>query len=219
VEPLTIRDRILAHRGLWANPADANSYPALTRALEAGFGIETDLRDFAGRVVISHDPPGPAAPEFSTLLRLWADLGLEQPRLALNVKSDGLLSLLTPSASWLVHRRHFFFDMSFPQLLSYVRDKRPVALRVSEFEPAPLELIRQLSIDRLFWLDGFESDWWLHDPVIDAACTNSHVWVVSPEIHGRDPERVWAWFKAMVEKGHDVHICTDRPFDVVEVCT
>lgn len=48
---------ILAHRGWWTSREDQNSLDALTRALTAGFGVETDIRDCAGRLVVSHDMP------------------------------------------------------------------------------------------------------------------------------------------------------------------
>ena len=49
--------RILAHRGYWKKPEEKNSKTAFLRALEFGFGIETDLRDSGGQVVVSHDMP------------------------------------------------------------------------------------------------------------------------------------------------------------------
>ena len=48
---------ILAHRGCWGQSVKRNSFEALKRALEEGFGIETDFRDCNGVIVISHDPP------------------------------------------------------------------------------------------------------------------------------------------------------------------
>lgn len=50
---------ILAHRGLWREPAERNSLAALEAALAESFGVETDVRDLGGQLVISHDPPGP----------------------------------------------------------------------------------------------------------------------------------------------------------------
>ena len=49
--------KILAHRGIWSDSKSANHPEALTRALEMGFGIETDLRDRNCELVVSHDPP------------------------------------------------------------------------------------------------------------------------------------------------------------------
>ena len=48
--------QILAHRGRWRSPSEKNSEGAFRAALSAGYGIETDIRDFDGRLVISHDP-------------------------------------------------------------------------------------------------------------------------------------------------------------------
>ena len=57
-----IRSRIMCHRGYWSGelgiaPLQKNSWEAFERAIDFGFGIETDLRDYAGSVVISHDVP------------------------------------------------------------------------------------------------------------------------------------------------------------------
>jgi hypothetical protein len=41
---------ILAHRGWWTSREHQNSLDALTRALTAGFGVEADIRDCAGRL-------------------------------------------------------------------------------------------------------------------------------------------------------------------------
>ncbi len=46
---------ILAHRGIWNKKLKKNSLDALTLALDMGFGIETDIRDRNGVLVISHD--------------------------------------------------------------------------------------------------------------------------------------------------------------------
>ena len=51
------RFNILAHRGIFFNKNIENSEEALCTALSNRFGIETDLRDFGGKIVISHDPP------------------------------------------------------------------------------------------------------------------------------------------------------------------
>ena len=79
---------ILAHRGYWLKPEEKNTRIAFERALSLGFGIESDVRDYLGNLVISHDIPGDSAMPLSEFIAL-----LEQyPRVsfALNVKSDGL---------------------------------------------------------------------------------------------------------------------------------
>lgn len=45
---------IIAHRGLWKHPAERNTLTAFENAFKTGFGIETDIRDCLGKIVISH---------------------------------------------------------------------------------------------------------------------------------------------------------------------
>ena len=47
---------LLAHRGFWRTPAEKNAEAAFRRAFDAGYGIETDVRDRLGELVVSHDP-------------------------------------------------------------------------------------------------------------------------------------------------------------------
>ncbi len=49
--------RLFFHRMFWDNHSHKNFRLALISALDLGFGIETDICDFDGRLVISHDPP------------------------------------------------------------------------------------------------------------------------------------------------------------------
>ena len=49
--------KILAHRGFWQSEDEKNTKVAFERAFDNGFGIETDLRDIKGTIVISHNMP------------------------------------------------------------------------------------------------------------------------------------------------------------------
>ena len=80
---------ILAHRGLWKSPSEKNSLTVLRRALHSGFGVETDIRDYAGDIVISHDIADASCECLETFLRSYKEDGSCLP-LALNIKSDGL---------------------------------------------------------------------------------------------------------------------------------
>ena len=48
---------IIAHRGFWRKKTDQNTIGAFKLALNNHFGIETDIRDQNGQLVISHDIP------------------------------------------------------------------------------------------------------------------------------------------------------------------
>lgn len=46
---------VLSHRGYWKNSLEKNKFVAFERSFSMGFGTETDIRDFNGELVISHD--------------------------------------------------------------------------------------------------------------------------------------------------------------------
>ena len=47
--------QILAHRGYWNEIIPCNSPMALKSAVEKGYGFESDVRDYIGRMVVSHN--------------------------------------------------------------------------------------------------------------------------------------------------------------------
>ena len=84
---------ILAHRGAWHSPEEKNSLHALNAALNRGWGIETDIRDYKGELVIAHDPADEGCIKLETVLSLYSELEVKT-LLALNVKADGLYLML-----------------------------------------------------------------------------------------------------------------------------
>ena len=49
--------QIISHRGFWKSKNEQNTIISFQRSFENGFGIETDIRDLNGKLVISHDIP------------------------------------------------------------------------------------------------------------------------------------------------------------------
>jgi glycerophosphoryl diester phosphodiesterase len=49
--------KLLCHRGIWFTPEEKNTERALGLAFAQGLGIETDVRDCDGQLVVSHDAP------------------------------------------------------------------------------------------------------------------------------------------------------------------
>ena len=74
---------IIAHRGWWKVEDEKNTKIAFERAFDNGFGIETDLRDIKGEIVISHNMPKGNEMSFEDLLKLLDSRDLT---LALNIK-------------------------------------------------------------------------------------------------------------------------------------
>jgi len=196
--------KILAHRGYWLRPEEKNSLAAFDRARVHGFGLETDVRDLRGRLVISHDPPAGGEPMLERLLAMYRGSDLV---LAINIKADGLSAPLQGALD-AAGVRWFAFDMSGPETMRYLQRGAPTFTRHSDVEPAPIFYSEAQGV----WLDGMRGDWFTPD-VIDAHLERGkQVCVVSPELHGRDPEHVWAWLATTRYAQCDaLYVCTDRP--------
>lgn len=208
------RQLVLAHRGLWSNPREQNSFDALLKAIEMGFGVETDIRDLNREIVISHDPPTGDELQLDHFLEAASELE-NGTILALNVKSDGLMSLIDPNVFDILPKGSFFFDMSGPEALRYHRADLPTATRLSEFEGMPNLRAAGNKNCETIWLDSFHSDWWVDvvpDELVPDGCT---AYIVSPELHGREPGLAWERLKERDWKRKTVGICTDL---AVEFC-
>lgn len=212
------RSRIVAHRGLWNAHTSPNSASALIEALRLGFSIETDLRDYGANLVISHDPPTGQAQTLSELLNVVNTIERSDTQvLALNIKSDGLETLLTSAHYPGIRANHFFFDMSVPTYIRFSRLGLPLACRLSEYEQyEQSSLLRQKS--DWVWLDSFHSDWYLDSQLVrELLETENRVCLVSPELHGRPKDAAWDWVLEYQSKGTNLYVCTDLPFELEEV--
>jgi hypothetical protein len=199
---------ILAHRGWWLEPSEKNSRLALARAFDAGFGVETDLRDLDGEVVVSHDPPtGRGHMTLIELLELYKQAG-EPGALALNIKADGLQKPLAEALARTGVSNYFVFDMSVPDGLVYLRRGLTAFTRCSEYEVAPSFLDQAAGI----WVDAFERDWIDTEALAELSRGGKALALVSPELHGRPHEAVWTCWLAGAERAEGaLMICTDYP--------
>ena len=198
---------ILCHRGFWRAAEEKNSLPALELALANGFGFESDVRDYCGRLVISHDIANEKSPALEEVLKLLAG-ACDKFFFAINIKADGLVDALKLSLEKYSLKKFFVFDMSVPQMLCYRDAGLTFFTRQSEFEKFPTLYEEAAGV----WLDPFLSDEW-----IDVALIENHlargkkVCVVSPELHGREPLKLWTLLRRIKSSG--LFLCTDRPLE------
>ena len=201
---------VLSHRGYWKAPAEKNTEVAFRRSFDLNFGTETDVRDLAGELVISHDPPRGGEMPFGDFLDL---LGGRDLPLALNVKADGLAAGVAAALAGRNLTRWFVFDMSVPDTLHQLAAGNPVFVRQSEYEPAPALAERATGV----WLDAFTGDWWTADTVAGWTGQGKAVCVVSPELHRRDPLAAWQALRlASFPHPDRVLLCTDRPEEAAD---
>lgn len=194
--------QILAHRGMWETTAEQNTLAAFARAFDAGFGIETDVRDCRGRIVVSHNPPTGAEPDFEACLELLRGRPLP---LAINIKADGLAEGLGDMCRTHKVADWFVFDMSVPDMRQQLTAGNPTYARMSEVEQTPPWLEEATGI----WLDGFAALWYGADTVA-SLLKRFRVCVVSQELHGRDPAAQWSMLRLCASSAN-LLLCTDRP--------
>jgi hypothetical protein len=198
---------ILSHRGYWKTIEEKNARVAFDRTYSFGFGTETDLRDRDGELVISHDPAredAMLADDFFTLYRQHA----KHVPLALNIKADGLQGLLAAAISKNQIHNYFVFDMSVPDMISYIKTGLRVFTRQSEYEPEPALYNSVQGV----WIDCFNSDW-VTEAVIESHLKNDkQVCLVSPDLHKRPYKPFWNKLANMqISRSESVMLCTDYP--------
>lgn len=211
---------ILAHRGNVRGPdrETENTVEAYRVAVEAGFGLEIDVRrDRAGGFYISHDianrTEANCLEAFEPVFRAHADCVV-----AVNVKELGYeLDLAQLVQRGVFGNRAFLFDAELLEPRNRGRTQRLVrrtlatqavllANRVSDRD----ETVEQcLEIPgEVVWADEFDR-FWLDQPTIQRLrASGRRIYVISPELHGFDRDlrlQRWADFKRWQVDG----ICTD----------
>lgn len=204
--------QIIAHRGYWLSESEKNTLIAFSRALEHGFGIETDFRDLNGSLVVSHDVPIDGAMKVTEFIDLYKKKSVLAP-MALNIKSDGLYSLVKKLIVESGMTNYFVFDMSVPDTRGYLAEQIPVFTRLSEYETAPAFLDESRGV----WLDAFESEWYDSTVIKNLLDSNKQIAIVSPELHRRPYLNLWHFLKESNFHQNDlVSLCTDFPLEAKE---
>ena len=193
--------KLLGHRGHWTAPEEKNTLAALARSLNQGHGVETDIRDLDGELVISHDPPRRGVPTLESFLDVYL-AAPTRPLLALNIKSDGLQAPLLETLNRRGVTNYFAFDMSLPDTLGYIARGMAVALRLSEYE-------NEMNLEAPYiWLDAFHGTWYGGADIDRWLAAGYRVCVVSPELHRRPHREIWEILKPL--SGHqNLYLCTD----------
>lgn len=207
--PLQMKhENILAHRGYWKTLEEKNADSAIIRALEMGFGLETDIRDLDGVLVVSHDMPiSGACSTFDWLLKQYTELGAKG-LMALNIKADGLSGKIAEMLTQYGISAAFAFDMSVPDTLGYRVTTTDFYSRISEYEPSPALFGDCAGV----WVDNFSGDYDQIGASTDLLNKGKKVAFVSPELHKRDHENVWSDIKAAgLHKDDRFALCTDFP--------
>lgn len=200
--------KLIAHRGYWNKDIVSNSFTSFQQAFSKSYGIETDFRDFNGRLVVSHDTPVEnnfvEAEDFFSLAAQYPQLPL-----AINIKADGLQLLVKELLLKNDLTNYFVFDMSVPDMYRYYTNGLTYYTRKSEHETAPCLLDMAAGI----WLDAFISEWYGAKEIESLLATGKKIAVVSAELHKRPHLPQWTLIKSMQENigFQNLFLCTDFP--------
>lgn len=202
--------KIIAHRGMWEKREEGNTLEGFKRAFENGYGIETDVRDYMGKLVVSHNVATERDFLFEDVLKLYSEMGCTS-EIAINIKADGIQKILKDALEKYNTDNYFVFDMSIPEQVVYHREKFNAYTRMSEYETVPVLLDKSQGI----WMDEWENSWINADVIRRYREKQKKISIISPEIHGRDYTFIWNELKQFV-KDDGVMLCTDIPLQAKE---
>lgn len=163
--------------------------------------------------MVEHDLPDESALPISAFFDCFKE-HRQAGKLALNIKGDGLASVLKEKLDELQITEYFCFDMSVPDTLQYLASKVTFYCRCSDLEP-----FVPLSRDRAgIWFDALMEGNADIEQAIEALKRGEESCLVSPELHGRPYVSVWKDWKNRLEKETeniltDLAVCTDFPDD------
>ena len=196
---------VIAHRGWWKAENEKNTKTAFERAFDCGFGVETDLRDIKGEIVISHNMPQGNEMSFEDLLKLLDGRALT---LALNIKADGMADEIKRLLEKYKVLKYFTFDMSIPEMVYQHKTGLNVFTGLSDIVPEPIMYKQAKGV----WLDCFNSDWFGELEIQNILNQDKKVCIVSPDLHKREYKSVWKKYKNM----NGIMLCTDYPQEAEE---
>lgn len=153
---------------------------AQLEATRSHYGVEIDLRSRGDKIVLHHDP-FVAGERFDEWIESY-----RHRLLILNLKEEGLESLLIAKMKARAIENYFFLDQSFPFLVRTARlGESRCAVRVSEFESI-FTAIALSGMVEWVWVDCFTRFSLTRDEAVRLKQAGFKLCLVSPELQGRD---------------------------------
>jgi glycerophosphoryl diester phosphodiesterase len=200
--------QILSHRGYWRKNEEKNRPVAFQRSFGMGFGTELDVRDYCGKLVVSHDIADSKAIGLKDVLGTYSKYD-NNLYLAINIKADGLQNSLFSLIRKYKIVNYFVFDMSVPDMLEYLKLGVKVFARESELEKSPLFYEKVYGV----WMDELKASWISARKIKRHIDNGKKVCVVSPELHQRNHMTKWKQYRKDFQHldKSKLMLCTDFP--------
>jgi hypothetical protein len=169
----------------------------------AHYGVELDLRDADGRLILQHDP-FQSGEDFEEYLKHW-----RHRLMILNVKSERIEPRVLELVKQYRVQDYFFLDCSFPMIRHLIGlGEHRIAVRFSEFEPLESALALAGKVDWA-WIDCF-TRMPLDGRSYGLLRRYFKLCGVSPELQGRPVETITDYSRQLAGFPLDA-ICTKRP--------
>lgn len=228
--------KIIDHRGRWCTSFTQikdislqNTYTGFLRSFEQGRGVEFDVRDFKGELIISHDIPEGKELTLDEFFQLYLQFKSKVGLLAINIKADGLQDKIKKLLELYDIENYFLFDMSIPEVIKYSKQNLKFCIRHSEHEKDPKSFSPYL-YEKAFgiWMDQFSlcptGTWVTAEIIKEHLDCFKKIIIVSPELHfwGRNKiyKNIWKQYKNIFEvlskcnyNLSNISLCTDLPTD------
>jgi hypothetical protein len=204
--------KIICHRGLWSKSSEHNSLKACLEGAKYYDGIEVDLKNHNGKIVLSHNPlaKNQQAVQLESLLR-------KTPKtfFAFNIKEDGLGPELRKLISRHKIKNYMCFDLSLPESLQYQKEQLKIFSRVGDLDPKPKVYPKGLVID-VFTQSNFTQIL----RTLKRLKGPHQLFFISPELHGHKVEENWSKIKNFIQtSNHSAFLCTDLPEKALQFFT
>lgn len=194
--------KIVCHRGHWSRKDEQNKLKACLRALQFFDGVEVDLKNKNGKIVLSHDPLK-SNQETSSLEALFKK---KSPGLyALNIKEDGLGLELRKLISKYQIQNYACFDLSRPEYLKY----KELGLRVYDRFGDQDVLPENSKPDGIIF-DTFHAEKFPRFLKKLSTLPRVPVMFISPELHQQSPYEAWEGLLRLEQQtSRSFYLCTD----------
>lgn len=156
-------------------------------------GVEIDLRsNLNGEVFLAHDPF-----ENGELLDTWLE-SYRHSFIVANLKEEGLEDVIIRQFASRKIQDWAFLDQSFPFLVKQLASgNTKTMIRVSDLESAKTALALGIRPDWA-WIDSFSGHYPSENDLIELVAAGFKLMMVSPELHGRDPNEGISTIKSML---------------------
>ena len=144
------------------------------------YGIEVDLRDFNGNIILAHDP-------FidGNLLMFFLKF-YNHSFIILNIKSEGIEYKVLEIIKLYNIKNYFFLDSTIPMINNLIKiGEKNIAIRYSEYETIETVLNFTNKVNYV-WVDCFY-DYILNNSIFKILKNNNFlICIVSPELQNRE---------------------------------